>query len=152
MLPATAERVPQNTASSVNQSIQQRTEENLRRYANAPSGAISERLNELDREWDIERMLEANAASISFTGVALGALVHRGFLLLPAVVGAFLFQHAVQGWCPPIPILRRMGFRTEREIDEERFALKAMRGDFRNLPVEDEDATVVREVLEAVRS
>ncbi|WP_111420331.1 efflux transporter outer membrane subunit, partial [Rhodoplanes roseus] len=27
----------------------------------------------------------------------------------------FLFQHAIQGWCPPVPILRRLGFRTELE-------------------------------------
>ena len=44
----------------------------------------------------------------------------------------FLFQHAVQGWCPPIPILRRLGFRTSYEIEEERAALKALRGDFEN--------------------
>jgi hypothetical protein len=31
--------------------------------------------------------------------------------ILPALVTAFLFQHAVQGWCPPVPILRRLGFR-----------------------------------------
>ncbi len=43
---------------------------------------------------------------------------------------AFLFQHAVQGWCPPVPVLRRLGFRTTYEIDRERYALKALRGDF----------------------
>ena len=46
------------------------------------------------------------------------------------MVTAFLFQHAVQGWCPPVPILRRMGFRTADEINRERYALKALRGDF----------------------
>jgi hypothetical protein len=30
----------------------------------------------------------------------------------------------VQGWCPPIPILRRLAFRTTYEIEEERQALK----------------------------
>lgn len=42
----------------------------------------------------------------------------------------FLFQHAIQGWCPPLPILRRLGFRTAEEINQERYALKALRGDF----------------------
>jgi hypothetical protein len=37
---------------------------------------------------------------------------------------------AVEGWCPPVPILRRLGFRTSYEIEEERQALKALRGDF----------------------
>jgi hypothetical protein len=67
---------------------------------------------------------------VAFTGVVLGAAVDRRWLALPALVTAFLFQHAVQGWCPPIPVLRRLGFRTMREIDTERYALKALRGDF----------------------
>ena len=46
------------------------------------------------------------------------------------MVTAFLFQHAVQGWCPPIAVLRRLGVRTAREIEVERIALKALRGDF----------------------
>jgi hypothetical protein len=41
------------------------------------------------------------------------------------VVGTFLLQHALQGWCPPVPILRRLGYRTAREIFEERLALLA---------------------------
>lgn len=31
---------------------------------------------------------------------------------------------------PPVPVLRRCGVRTRREIDEEKYALKALRGDF----------------------
>ena len=42
----------------------------------------------------------------------------------------FLLQHAVQGWCPPVPFFRRRGVRTAREIEIERYALKALRGDF----------------------
>ncbi len=30
----------------------------------------------------------------------------------------------------PVPVLRRLGFRTTYEIDRERYALKALRGDF----------------------
>ncbi len=49
---------------------------------------------------------------------------------LPAIVTGFLFQHAIQGWCPPLPVLRRRGFRTAEEINQERYALKALGGDF----------------------
>lgn len=49
---------------------------------------------------------------------------------VPVIVTAFLLQHAVQGWCPPVPILRRLGYRTNREQDDERIALKFLRGDF----------------------
>jgi hypothetical protein len=45
---------------------------------------------------------------------------------LPGVVLSFLLQHALQGWCPPLPILRRMGVRTRGEIDQEKYELKAL--------------------------
>jgi hypothetical protein len=64
-------------------------------------------------------------------GVGLAAATgSRKWLILPGVVLSFLFQHAVQGWCPPVPVFRRLGVRTREEIDRERYALKALRGDF----------------------
>jgi hypothetical protein len=125
MLPATFHRVPRNTAPEVNQRIRRQTLANLARYRNAAPEEIRRRLHELDHEWDIERAIEANAALVALAGVALGALVHRRFLLLPAAVGAFLLQHALQGWSPPVPVLRQLGFRTAREIFEERLVLKS---------------------------
>ncbi|MBX9677636.1 MAG: hypothetical protein K2X38_02650 [Gemmataceae bacterium] len=80
---------------------------------------------------DVERTLEANAASVSLIGSLLGFTVDRRFFALPGLVAGFLLQHAVQGWCPPLPIFRHLGFRTAREIDDERNALKSMRGDYR---------------------
>jgi hypothetical protein len=65
----------------------------------------------LDDEWDIERWLEANASALAFTGTVLGLLVNKKFFAIPCIVLPFLFQHAVQGWCPPVPILRRKGVR-----------------------------------------
>ncbi len=94
---------------------------------------IERRLQELDNEWDIERTLEANASALSLAGVALGGLVDKRWLLLPAAVTGFLLQHALQGWCPPIIIFRKRGVRTSKEIDQERYALKALRGDFSHL-------------------
>ena len=45
----------------------------------------------------------------------------------------------------------RLGFRTAREIDNERFALKTLRGDFRNVPTESQDRPLdVSEALAAV--
>lgn len=129
MLPATTDRVPRHTAEVINRRIQQQTEENVRYFAGHPE-QIDARLVELDYEWDIERVLEANAAGIALTGVLLGAFVNRRFLLLPAAVAAFLLQHALQGWCPPVPFFRNRGVRTASEIDQERYALKAVRGDF----------------------
>ncbi|MFN4087834.1 MAG: hypothetical protein ACK4QW_02170 [Alphaproteobacteria bacterium] len=133
MIPASADRVANQTAPSVNRRIRHETERRLAHFAARPH-EIEARLGALDREWDIERTLQTNAATLAFVGVALGATADRRWLLLPAAVTAFLFQHATQGWCPPLPVLRRLGFRTTREIDRERYALKGLRGDFGALP------------------
>lgn len=125
----TINRVQRNTDEAINRRIEAATGERIRRLARHPL-AIERRLRELEREWDIERVLETNGALIALVGVALGARLDRRWLMLPALVTTFLFQHAVQGWCPPIPVLRRLGIRTSREIEIERVALKILRGDF----------------------
>jgi hypothetical protein len=130
--PATRERVPSQTAEEVNRQIRKELEARLWFYAYNPE-QIDNRLLELEQEWDIERTLESNAASLVLTGTVLGLVVSRKFLMLPAVVAAFLLQHAIQGWCPPLPFFRRLGIRTMAEIEGERHALKVLRGDFQDL-------------------
>ncbi|MCC7252738.1 MAG: DUF2892 domain-containing protein [Hyphomicrobium sp.] len=139
-MPTTRDRVPAHTADEINQRIERETEARIRHLARAPHG-IPARLAELDAEWDIERAIETNASIIAFTGVVLGAFVHPYWLVLPALVTAFLFQHAIQGWCPPVPVLRRLGFRTADEISEERQALKAIRGDFEDVAAAEDKAS-----------
>ncbi|MHB0958538.1 MAG: hypothetical protein ACYC6N_17980 [Pirellulaceae bacterium] len=154
MIPSTVGRVPEHTAEEVNERIRRQTERNLSSVSMASNAEVEERLRQLDREWDIERTLEANAALISLGGLALGAAVNRKWFLLPAVVAGFLFQHAVQGWCPPVPIFRRLGFRTQPEIEEERYALKALRGDFQGVSAtaaRSPDRASTSRALEAVR-
>ena len=133
ILPSTVERVPQHSPEAYNAAIRHQTEESVARLAAAGPDAIDRRLAELDREWDIERTLEANAAYVSLVGSLLGFTMDRRFFALPVVVAGFLLQHALQGWCPPVPLFRHLGFRTAAEIDEERYALKVLRGDFRDV-------------------
>jgi hypothetical protein len=128
-MPTSRDRVPSHTADDVNRRIRRRTARRVHYYS-THRGEIPRRLQALEREWDIERAIEANAAALGFIGVALGATRDRRWLALPALVTGFLFQHAVQGWCPPVPVLRRLGFRTAFEIEVERQALKALRGDY----------------------
>ena len=133
MLPTTTGRVPEHTAAHINRRIREQTRQNVTYFAQHPD-KIERRLQELDQEWDIERTLEANAATIMLGGVVLGATVDRRWLALPAAVAAFLLQHALQGWCPPLPVFRRLGVRTANEIDAERVALKVLRGDLGDRP------------------
>jgi hypothetical protein len=154
MIPATTTRVSQNTPEEINERIRHETEESVAACLAAGRDAIDHRLRKLDHEWDIERTLEANAASIALIGLGLGAFVDRKWFALPVVVCGFLLQHAIQGWCPPVPVFRRLGVRTASEIDEERYALKSIRGDFEGVPrLHDglSDESVVTQALEAAR-
>lgn len=150
-LPATARRVEHSSDERLNEAIRARTDAEVVRLESASEEEIAERLRELDEEWDVERLLQVNASTLVMLGVLLGAKVDRRFLLLPAAVFTFFGQHALQGWCPPIPIFRRLGVRTTREIARERYALKALRGDFDDLPSKDAGAARrVRAALAAV--
>ena len=134
MLPASSTRVTQHAPAGTNEKIHRQTLSNLEHFAAANPEKISQRLEEIEREWDIERALEANAGFFALFGLAMGTWVNKKFYSLSAVVAGFLFQHALQGWCPPLPVLRKLGFRTRHEIDQERYALKFIRGDFQGLP------------------
>ena len=123
------DRVPEHTGAEFNQRIEDQTKERINFYSNNPA-RIDQRLRELEEEWDIERTLETNASILSLLGLAMGFTVSRRWFVLPLAIQSFFLQHALQGWCPPLPILRRYGFRTSEEIERERTALKAIRGDF----------------------
>lgn len=133
MFPTTTGRVQEATADEINERIRRETLASISRSATSTAD-IERRLRELDAEWDIERTLEANAATLSLVGIALGVVVSRKFLVLPAAVTGFLLQHALQGWCPPVPLFRKLGIRTQGEIEQERHALKALRGDYADVP------------------
>jgi len=122
---ASANRVRRATPAHVNAQIDRQTDRNIRRYIGASRETVIARIEQLDKEWDIERVLEVNASSLALTGLVLGLTVNKRWLLLPTIVLSFLLQHGLQGWCPPLPILRRLGVRTRGEIDREKYALKA---------------------------
>jgi hypothetical protein len=72
MLPSTASRVENATSEAINRRFAQQIERSIRYHAEHPE-EIDRRLVELDHEWDIERTLEANAATLALTGTLLGA-------------------------------------------------------------------------------
>lgn len=148
-LPATSLRVENASDPRVNDRIRFRSDAEVITFEHAGDEAIASRLAQLDREWDIERTLQLNASVVALTGALLGLSKDRRFFLLPTAVFSFLLQHALQGWCPPIPVFRRFGVRTVREIARERYALKALRGDFDGLP---DGTSTASERVEAVLS
>ena len=149
-LPATSTRVEDHTDHARQRTIRERDDARIASYEQATPVEITERLGVLDREWEIERVLQANAGSLALVGTLLGSRVDRRFLLLPGVVYTFFLQHALHGWCPPIPVLRRLGVRTNREIERERYALKVLRGDFEAVPHSGDPRERVPAVLRAI--
>ena len=137
--PGPTDRVRVHSDADHNRRVDRQTRQCLERFAEADREAIGRHLDALDREWDVERYLQMNAGLVSLSGVLAGAMVNRRLLVLPAAVFGVFLQHAVQGWCPPLPVFRRMGVRTRREINREKYALKALRGDFARLAHETPD-------------
>jgi hypothetical protein len=149
---AKEDRVRARTRSAINEKIDSDLEKRIRFYAAQDKDTISERIEELDREWDIERILQMNAASLGLAGVVFGITLSRKWLVLPLIVSGFLLRHAIQGWCPPVPLLRRNGVRTRMEIEQERYALKILRGDFDNIERrKGEEVPDVTQVVHGVR-
>ncbi|MEW5895812.1 MAG: hypothetical protein AB1650_08700 [Candidatus Omnitrophota bacterium] len=125
-------RVSEHTNPVFNEKIRKLTDQSIEYHSMHPE-LIEQRLRELEEEWDIERAIEANASTLMIIGLVSGLAFHRKCLALSCLVAGFLFQHAAQGWCPPVPVLRRLGFRTKEEILRERYALRILRGDFNNI-------------------
>ena len=130
-----SDRVRRHGPEKANEEILREMRERIASYASRPQDEVERRLDELDGEWDLERALQVNAAVLSLAGLVLGVTRDRKWLWMPGVVAGFLLQHAVSGWCPPVEVLRRWKLRTREEIDAEKFALRAQRGDFRGVEV-----------------
>ncbi len=144
---STRTRAEENTSEEINRQIRRDLRARVVYFAQRPE-EIDRRLDELDREWDIERLLQANAGIFSLLGLTFGA-IHRRWYLLPLAASAFLVQHAVQGWSAPASLFRRLGIRTSWEICHERYALKALRGDFENVNPDDDPEERARQAIAA---
>ena len=105
-----------------NARIDKLTEKNLRRAVDSPNG-VTERLQELDREWDLDRAIMVAFAALGGVALTLGLRrdPRRRFPLAAQV--SFLLLHSVVGWSPQAMALRLLGFRTRQEIEAERQAL-----------------------------
>lgn len=131
IFPQTTKKSAMHTCNKVNQYIRNKTVCCLDKYLNSNEVLLSERIGKLDFEWDTERVLETNAASIILLCSILGfRKKEENYFVLSGIVGFFLLMHAIQGWCPPLPIIRKMGVRTAEEIFQEKISLKQIRGDF----------------------
>ena len=129
------DRVRANTWLPVNDRLDIEAQLRIRQAAaSASTEALTRHITQLDYEWDFDRTVETEASLMGLLGLALGLAVDKRFLVLPAFVSTMLVIHATHGWYPLLPLFRRIGVRTQDEIDRERYGLKAIRGDFTALP------------------
>jgi hypothetical protein len=114
------DRVRAHTAPVVNARIDQATEGAVESASREGHDGLLLRQAQLDREWDVDRALMANFAILGGVTYALGEAAHPAWRWFFRAQLGFLLWHAAVGWCPPVAVFRRLGFRTVREIEVER--------------------------------
>lgn len=102
------DRIRAHSPSHINQSIEEQMQQNVHEAGAMDQNQLSQRIEKLDREWDIDRAFMVFFAATASTMALLSALA----------------------WSPPMMLLRRLKFRSSKEIDAEKYALKTLRGDF----------------------
>lgn len=133
IFPPTTKRVSLNTSSNINTSIRNNTLRRINVYKNSSDKILSENIDRLNHEWDVERVIEARAACIILGSTILGLRTNKKYwFLFTGTAGLFLAQHALQGWCPTVPLIRKFGIRTSEEINNEKMVYKMLRDDFSN--------------------
>jgi hypothetical protein len=135
MRPDLHDRPPENdlirrrSAAGNNERIDRETRDSIDEVADS-SELVRKRLGELDREWSVDRALQLSFAVANGLsgGMTMRSLLRtKRFGVWGALFGAqvaFLAHQALRGWCPPLPLLRRLGFRSAREICAERCVLE----------------------------
>jgi len=149
--PDEPDRIRENTSDEINRRIDRFTEDNIRYFATQPNDVLSDRIDDLEEEWDVDRLVQACVSGVGLTSIIFGALFSKKWWLVTTAAAGFLGNHAINGWCPTASVLRRLGFRTRQEIDREKFALKAIRGDFSDISTL-EDIDVDGRILAAINA
>lgn len=65
---------------------------------------IADRRRQLDEEWSLERALVASGSTVILGGLVAGMLKGSRLPILPLAAAGCLFQYALNGWTPPVPV------------------------------------------------
>lgn len=118
-------------------------------YAHHPQ-FISHRLNQLDRETSVEQLLKSSSATVSLTGLLLSLLANKRWLLLSIIATSLLFLNSSNA-DELFSLLKKQGYRSQDEIDQEKQVLRALRGGFDNLGTEgQEPEDRVRQIINSI--
>jgi len=133
--------------------IDAKIEQNIRFFATQPPEAISQRIEELDQECDLDRTMALYGSGIGLGTLLFSFIGGKKWLFLGGTALGFLLKHSLDGTSPMVPLLRKLGVRTRSEIDREKYALKILRGDFADMPKPDQlKKNPAKEVIRSIRS
>jgi len=149
--PGIRDKVRNHTPARLNHRIDQAMMKRILEYSRKSPEEISARITELDREWDIERVIETGAGTVALTGVLMSGLRSRKWLMVSAATLGALLQHSLTRRGAALKALRALGIRTRREIDAEKYALRMLRGDFDGLKTAAEESHRAIEALRLTR-
>ncbi|HYI02374.1 hypothetical protein [Hyalangium sp.] len=130
--------VRSHVPEEVNKRIDEHVERCVRHMAQQERPEISRYLKKLEREWDLNRAVMVVGSLAAVLGLWLARRDGRGWQIFGGTAAGLLLQHGLFGFGPLAELVRAVGgVRTRREIDLEKFALKALRGDFERIPKND---------------
>jgi hypothetical protein len=132
------DEVRSHATEGVNKRIDERVERCVRHMAERERAEISRYLEKLEREWDLNRAVTVVGSALTLAGLWLGRRDGGRWRILGGLAAGLMLQHGLLGFGPLAELVRAVaGVRTRKEIDLEKFALKALRGDFERIPKSD---------------
>ena len=121
--------VAENSPASVNDCLREQAEKSVARYQNANAEQIELSLAQLNREWDVERLIEAESAMMILLGLLIGANFGRKWLVLPLFSTAMLIVHNTEEYSPLfLSFYQRIGFRSTNEIARRTLCSQSLGG------------------------
>jgi hypothetical protein len=108
------------------------TLQNIQHYSGRPIELVGKRIEELEEEIPLEALVYRGGVLMAIGGLTLLLLGRksRAAWLLAVAIGALQLQYSYQGRNALTDILRKRGYRSRKEIETEKWALQALRGDF----------------------
>ena len=106
-----------------------RTTETTMNYFTATPESVDNRLKELEKEWDLERVHELNASFSGLNGTLLGKILDKHFASLPFSTSTRLVNETPYEWNPSITLFESLGYRPKHEIEKEKQFLQTLKNE-----------------------
>jgi len=87
--------------------------------------ALARKIDDVERNRDVNRNLRAAAPAVAVGGALLGIFVNRWFLAIPIGVAGYLVQRPVRKWLPRVVLVARVVAAVDRVRQRVRAAFRA---------------------------